>query len=580
MKTILLIVSLILMGHGLRAESPWLYGIHWYGESQLSDVEEMTGGKPIWTLETVMLYSDPWWQFSGQDFHFRAIHNKGHSIIIRIQPDWGLSIPRPEDREQFLTDLRAGVESAKDYCRIWQLGNEMNLYEEYGGDVLSAQEYAEFFKEVRDVIKSVESPLGDQLVLLGPPSPGGPVPDVRHTDGNTYLRQMLRALEPEELDGVAIHAYGAPWFTGEQAANDFMNSVREQIGIIDEEGFCDAPVFITEWNRQTNPATDAAQEAETARFLTRAFELMNQWNSDPDNHPIVSACWFIYRDDRGAWENFSIRRLKETGPRGAANDLWDAFQASAAQDFPAGSLTPEPCGATPTPTPAPQPVNVERWSSAQPGDLPYAPAADDAIAGIQAETIQGGFHEAVTNPADRIPAFTDGASLGALTGLLRDFPGPETPAWSGFWTLPEPVSLQEIRVFSGNNGADGRIFHHYDVYTTDDPQPSVLSDWRLIASEVRSAEWLAENDGTQRAMLTAVTPTGESLAESVTALRIDFYSVTDLTPGQPFIDQYNAGTLGDQDGAAAAFVSPLIFEVDAFTSQPPAPGQADQLIVY
>jgi hypothetical protein len=35
----------------LRADSPWIYGIHWYGDPNGSVVESMSGGKGIWTLE-------------------------------------------------------------------------------------------------------------------------------------------------------------------------------------------------------------------------------------------------------------------------------------------------------------------------------------------------------------------------------------------------------------------------------------------------------------------------------------------------------------------------------------------------
>src|SRR5690606_39636277 len=92
--------------------------------------------------------------------------------------------------------------------------------------------------------------------------------------------------------------------------------------------------------------------------------------------------------------------------------------------------------------------------------------------------IIGGFHDTNTLPADQEAAFTDGAGLTAIAGLLRDFPGENTPAWSGFWDLGNvSADLTEIRVFSGNPGKDGRVWHHYDVYTTTDPAPAGGSTW-------------------------------------------------------------------------------------------------------
>lgn len=322
------------------ADSPWIYGIHWYGDPALGDVEAMTGNKPVWDLETVMLY-DGGWSLTTQAAKFQAIANKGHSVVIRVQPRWGWSIPAAAERAQYLNDIQTMADQAKNFCHTWQIGNEMNLYAEYGGGVLSASEYIDFYKQIRARIKNVTSPLGPQRVLVGPVSPGSYIGEVRHTDGLVYLDQMCAALGSNDTDGFALHAYGAPWYDAAGATTDFHNGYVSQLSAMDNRGFADKPAYILEWNRQTNPITDAIQEAASAQFLINAYQDLKTWNANPASHPVVCAAWFIYPDMSG-WEAFSIRKLRDYNPRGVGQDLWDSFQNACTQNIPAGTQTPNP----------------------------------------------------------------------------------------------------------------------------------------------------------------------------------------------------------------------------------------------
>jgi hypothetical protein len=74
-------------------------------------------------------------------------------------------------------------------------------------------------------------------------------------------------------------------------------------------------------------------EAQSAQFLHGAFTDLHAWNQTPGAHPISSACWFIY-DDMPGWEYYSILNLRDYGPPGPDNDLWDAFQYACSLDYP------------------------------------------------------------------------------------------------------------------------------------------------------------------------------------------------------------------------------------------------------
>ncbi|MCA9416012.1 MAG: hypothetical protein KC917_07070, partial [Candidatus Omnitrophica bacterium] len=187
------------------------------------------------------------------------------------------------------------------------------------------------------------------------------------------------------------------------------------------------------------------------------------------------------------------------------------------------------------------------------------------------------WHPANTNPADQEPALTDGVGLNGLAGLLNDFPGENTPAGIARWDLGGPVDLSEIRVFSGNSGRDGRVFHHYDVYVTTETPPT--SGYTLLAEEVTPEPFGTINSGTYEACVTSLQNSVSGyLGEGITGLEIHFYAV-DNTGGE-FRDDWDPGNGDDRDGLTYAFVSPLIYEVDAyFTPSVVGPMEGPQVTV-
>lgn len=316
------------------ADSPWLYGIHWYGDPAGSTVETMTGGKGIWSLEIVLTNGEVWsgaeWQ---RDNRFLQMVARGHTIIVRIQRNWGENVPFQQNLAQYLGDVQAAAQALAGVCHVWQIGNEMNLYGEWGGSELTAATYVDMFKQIRAAIQTVSSPLGPQIVLLGPVSPGGVEAGVRHTDGNDYLSQMCAGLTPGDLDGFALHAYAAPWNDAATSCAEFLASYETQLAVIDAEGFADKVVHMTEWNRRVDPISDYS-EAQSAQFLHGALTDLYAWNQTPGAHPVSSACWFIYQYDSGTWLNYSIEYLHGIGPGGQDNDLWDALHYACTLNLP------------------------------------------------------------------------------------------------------------------------------------------------------------------------------------------------------------------------------------------------------
>jgi hypothetical protein len=323
--------------------SDWLYGIHFYGDTASSDVEIMTGNKGIWSLEIVVTNSDIWWGAPWQrDNRFNTMAGRGHSLIVRIQPQWDFNVPKSPDYPlaDFLPQAQQVAEDLKFICRRWQIGNEPNILYEWDNTVLSPADYVNAYRQIRTAIKSVVSPLGEQEVLLAAVSPGAPIGGVRHMDGNQYLAEMCALLDPNEVDGFTLHAYGNPSAGADTARDEFIRDLISQLAIIDYYGFSAKPVYVTEWNRATTPSS-ASSEAISAQFLHGALADIHAWNQRLRAHPIAAACWFVY-EDNPSWEIYSIEGLRAVNPSGADNDLYDAFQFAATQNYP--SAFPPPGG--------------------------------------------------------------------------------------------------------------------------------------------------------------------------------------------------------------------------------------------
>ena len=204
-------------------------------------------------------------------------------------------------------------------------------------------------------------------------------------------------------------------------------------------------------------------------------------------------------------------------------------------------------------------------------DLAATYDSTDLIQGLIATELPGdlGWHPANTDPLDHLPAFTDGqGDRTGLTGLLNDFPGAGNPAKLVEYALPVPADISEIRVFTGNAGRDGRVFHTYTVRFSSD-WGQTFTDPIYVQSH---PSYTLNNSGNNQwlAVLSQLTNTTGLLATEVTHMEFDFYSV-DNTGGQmrdPY-DGLNPFTDTD-DGLSAAFVSPLVWEIDVLgTDSPP-----------
>lgn len=203
--------------------------------------------------------------------------------------------------------------------------------------------------------------------------------------------------------------------------------------------------------------------------------------------------------------------------------------------------------------------------------LAAAISSTDLLQGMIAVELPGdlGWHPALSDPLDKLPAFTDGVGDRGtgLTGLLNDFPGAGNPAKKIRYDFTSPTTIGAINFFSGNNGRDGRIFHTYTVewstdgggtwsspiYVQSDPS-GTLNNQSSVPQFGSTLTQLFDNSG--------------PLALGATNLRFNLFAV-DNTGGEmrdPY-DGVNPFT-GLDDGLSAAFESPLIREIDVLVPEP------------
>lgn len=209
---------------------------------------------------------------------------------------------------------------------------------------------------------------------------------------------------------------------------------------------------------------------------------------------------------------------------------------------------------------------------------------NDLIQGLIATELAGdqGWHPANTNPADRLPAFTDGlGGTNILTGLLNDFPGEGVPTKVIQYDLAQPSAIGKINILAGNkNDVDGRIFCTVVIrYSTDNGSnflplggfvPGLgansngyyASDNPLTINRPGGAGDIPANLETLVSFMSIFDDASPIIASSVTNLQFDFYANNNADGWErDAFDGTNPFT-GFDDGQLPAISSPLIWEID------------------
>ena len=175
--------------------------------------------------------------------------------------------------------------------------------------------YARVYRAMRAAL----APLGAATLVAGV-SPGTAAHPARWMGGPEYLATLLAELSPDEVDGIALHAYGleadpVPGLPTDRLAY-FQSLVNAQLAAIDAAGHAATPLYLSEMNTYADP---------DAPFIRDAFAWLDQLNAQRQGD-IRAAVWFVW-DSAGAWQDYALS--------GAPEDVRATF-AEAAQAYPPG----------------------------------------------------------------------------------------------------------------------------------------------------------------------------------------------------------------------------------------------------
>jgi hypothetical protein len=235
----------------------------------------------------------------------------------------------------------------------WVIGNEMNMILEakaHPGGVIDPNWYAQVYRAARAKIHGYPGHDKD-AVFVGGVSPGG-AGGPAYESGKAYLASMLYALNPDEVDGIAMHAYGGwgktcdnggvpPLQMFEQGSGETLG-YRSEARWIDALGHSRTPLLVTEMSVHLhvdhgapNPACGAVADGylydrkEVSNFIRDAYKSLYDWNQGPDNHDILGGIWFTYDSDAFGAESIKhMRDLVKAGGYGtsSAENPYYAFQ--------------------------------------------------------------------------------------------------------------------------------------------------------------------------------------------------------------------------------------------------------------
>lgn len=178
------------------------------------------------------------------------------------------------------------------------LFNEVNRFDEWGGESPSPAEYADFVSYAVDAFK-VRSE--DFFVIAGGLDNASPNDGLKYLDNLVYLRKMAEANSGvfKKIDGFSSHSYPNPNFSQAPSANKIegTSTYKFEVDLVERLSGRTLPVFITEtgWNADVLPQSIISDYFKTA---------MNSiWGKD---ERVVAVTPFLLESNGGPFDKFTF----------------------------------------------------------------------------------------------------------------------------------------------------------------------------------------------------------------------------------------------------------------------------------
>jgi hypothetical protein len=274
----------------------FVFGMHDRGGEHLMLDKDKRG----WVLVTEALGADP---NNGSGSNYTDLASQGLGVIARLNHGYGSTGTIPLSSQYGAFARRCGnFVQASPGCRIWIIGNEMNLAAERpggpGGQVITPELYATCFRLCRDEIRSRPDHAADQVVpgAVGPWNIQTKYPGNLNGDWVRYFADIL-ALLGQELDGIALHTYShgqhpdlvfsdAKMDPPFQAYHWHFRAYRDFMAAI-PEALRNRPVYITEADQY------GAWLDQNSGWVRNAYQEIDAWSRQPGQQPIQAL--ILYR---------------------------------------------------------------------------------------------------------------------------------------------------------------------------------------------------------------------------------------------------------------------------------------------
>jgi len=295
-KTSLVVLACVIAAAEGRADGTYpIYGTSFYGTGEEQTIKN---GKGMYSVE--VLYTRRYTNPAAEVAKLRSIMGKGFRIILRLDYDYGQTVPADWDWVgRYDYAVRSG-QIARDMAGVVSLfviGNEMTSAHE---GQISPQWYTIVFNahdtnSAYDRIKAVRP---DARVLMGGLSgwPGFPGEGGSNVNFFDYFIEQVEA-----VDGFAVHAYsGTSFFDGSGGTEDprfsdmtgLLSFAEYAKRIYAKWGPSVKPIYITETNTYwfKNGFSDRSYRDN---WIKEAYQAVDQWNRSNDMK-IEALCWFSY----------------------------------------------------------------------------------------------------------------------------------------------------------------------------------------------------------------------------------------------------------------------------------------------
>jgi hypothetical protein len=244
-------------------------------------------------------------RFGELDRLVAAAAEKDIKVLLGVAkaPEWSRPTTEldgpPADHSHFESFMEILASRYQGRVAAYELWNESNLQREWNGFPLYASDLVAL---VGAGARGVRAADPDAFLISGAPAATGINDGIVAIDDRVYLQQMLDAGVADIVDAIGAHPYG--WANPPDSSfnnpdpvvpshNDhpsffFMDTLLDYRSILDQRGYRDKPLWVTEFGWGTfdglnaSPPVEVAfmahmDETQQATYTLRSYEMASQW---------------------------------------------------------------------------------------------------------------------------------------------------------------------------------------------------------------------------------------------------------------------------------------------------------------